>query len=94
MKLRKRVSHTNSHSDDLLEAERDYKRLRSKYGKLFDRKKEIFLTRLEQRAIQSLNAKDLMTFPKRVAGERYLKIPVIIPGDGTQPGPLNSSESQ
>ena len=96
-RLRRRVNRLRkraSRADDLLEAERDYKRLRCQYGKMYDRKQSEFLKALEKRTTESLDAKHLMTSLKRIAGEQYVKIPVIIPGDQTNPGKIPSTKTE
>ena len=47
---------------------------------------------LEKRAVASLDAKHLMTSLKRVVGEKYLEIPVIIPGNENKPGRFPESK--
>ena len=84
--LRRRVSRLRargraSRANYLSETERDFKRVRAKYGKCYDRKKDAFLKSLEAKAVNSLDPKHLMTSLKRIVGERYNEIPVIIYGD-------------
>ena len=94
-KLRKKVFRMRRRKQaSLSDVERDYSKLRTEYGKLYDTKKNTFLRELEQRTAESLDAKHLMTSLKRVSGKCYSEIPVIVPGDGSKPNSFPKSKHE
>jgi len=61
---------------------------------MYDAKKKAFVEKLEELVVDSLDAKHLMTSLKRVAGEKYLEIPVIMKGDGSAESKLPTTASE